>query len=91
MELGIVTVYSGPGHPEKNPENERVHGNIKEAATIPVAWNLLRQRKIEGFRRGHREDSAYLSLNGHTPWELYSRFTRRYKGSIGVYEYLAEY
>jgi transposase InsO family protein len=63
MNLGTVPVYSDPGHPVQNPERERMHTDLKAAATGPVAWNLAPlQRKFEGFRRQHNEVRPHQSL-----------------------------
>jgi transposase InsO family protein len=40
LELGIVPVYSDPGHPEQNRRHERTHEELKAEATRPPASSL---------------------------------------------------
>jgi len=88
MDLGIVPVYSDPGHPEQNPEHERMHKDLKAASARPPAWSLGRQQqKFEAFRHEHNEVRPHQSLYGHTPQELYYRSARVYDGTIQPYEY----
>ena len=90
MDLGIIPVYSDPGHPEQNAEHERMHKDLKAAATHPVAWSLRgQQRKFEAFRREHNEVKPHQALNGHTPQELFYRSSHLYDGTIQPYEYPA--
>ena len=42
MDLGILPVYSDPGHPEHNGSHERMHEELKAEATKPSAYNLAR-------------------------------------------------
>jgi transposase InsO family protein len=71
IEHGITPVYSDPGHPEHNPEHERMHRDLKAAATHPAAYSLGRQQvKFEQFRHEHNEVRPHQSLEKHTPQEL---------------------
>ncbi|MGA2766009.1 MAG: DDE-type integrase/transposase/recombinase [Spirochaetia bacterium] len=40
MDLGIVPVYSDPGHPEHNGSHERMHRELKADATRPAKYSL---------------------------------------------------
>jgi transposase InsO family protein len=92
MDLGIIPVYSDPGHPEQNPEHERMHRDLKAEATRPAAWNLSRQqKKFDSFRREHNEVRPHQALHGRTPQDLYYRSARTYDGTIQRYEYPAEF
>ena len=65
MDLGIVPVYSDPGHPEQNPEHERMHKDLKAASARPPAWSLGRQQqKFEAFRYEHNDVRPHQSLYG---------------------------
>ena len=88
MDLGIIPEYSDPGHPEQNPEHERMHKDLKAEATRPPAWNLGRQQhKFETFRHEHNDVRPHQALRGHTPQELYYRSARLYDETIQPYEY----
>jgi hypothetical protein len=92
MDLGIIPVYSDPGHPEQNAEHERMHKDLKEEATRPPARNLcMQQKKFEAFRHEHNEVRPHQSLNGRRPQDMYYRSARGYDGTIKPYEYPAGY
>jgi transposase InsO family protein len=56
MELGIMPVYSDPGHPEQNGRHERMHRELKAEASKPAAYSLGWQpRKFDEFRRRYNE------------------------------------
>jgi transposase InsO family protein len=68
IEHGVTPVYSDPGHPEDNPEHERMHGDLKAAATHPVGYSLGRQQaNFDQFRHKHNEVRPHQSLGKHTP------------------------
>ena len=49
-------MYSDPGHPEHNPEHERMHRDLKECRHAPCAYSLGRQQvKFDEFRHEHNE------------------------------------
>lgn len=90
MDLGIVPVYSDPGHPEQNPEHERMHADLKAEATHPVAWDMgSQQKKFKAFRHEHNDVRPHQALHGHMPQELYYRCARLYDGTIEPYQYPA--
>jgi len=88
MDLGIMPVYSDPGHPEQNPEHERMHRDLKAEATRPPSWDLPRQqRKFDAFRHEHNDLRPHQALAGHMPQDLYYRSARVYEGTIQPYQY----
>jgi transposase InsO family protein len=90
MDLEIIPVYSDPGHPEHNPEHERMHEDLKAEATHSVAWDLARQqRKFKAFGHEHNDVRPHQALHGHAPQELYYRSARVYDGTIQPYQYPA--
>ena len=92
MDMGITPVYSDPGHPEHNPEHERMHEDLKAEATHPVAWDLGRQQgKFKAFRHEHNDVRPHQALYGHTPQELYYRSARVYDGIIAPYRYPVDF
>jgi transposase InsO family protein len=92
MDLGIIPVYSDPGHPEQNPEHERMHRDLKAETTRPAAYNLSKQQqKFDSFRREHNEVRPHQALHGRTPQDLYYRSARTYDGRIQPYEYPPEF
>ena len=88
LEHGITPVYSDPGHPEHNPEHERMHKDLKDAATYPPAYSLGRQqKKFEAFRHEHNDVRPHQSLNKNTPQELYYRSARNYEATVEPWKY----
>ena len=88
IEHEVCPVYSDPGHPEHNPEHERMHRDLKAAATHPVAYSLGRQQvKFEEFRHEHNEVRPHQSLDKHTPQELYYRSARNYVKEVEPWKY----
>jgi transposase InsO family protein len=88
IEHGIMPVYSDPGHPEHNPEHERMHKDLKEATTRPVAYSLGRQqKKFDEFRHEHNDVRPHQSLYGHAPQDLYYRSARNYIAAVEPWKY----
>lgn len=88
IEHEVSPVYSDPGHPEHNPEHERMHRDLKAAATHPTAYSLGRQQlKFEQFRHEHNEVRPHQSLGKHTPQELYYRSARTYETKVEPWTY----
>ena len=77
MDLGIVPVYSDPGHPEHNGSHERMHEELKAEATKPPAYSLGRQqRKFDAFRQDYNEQRPHQALGQRKPAQLYRRSSR---------------
>jgi transposase InsO family protein len=88
IEHGITPVYSDPGHPEHNPEHERMHRDLKAACTHPAAYSLARQQlKFDAFCHEHNDVRTHQSLNKHTPQELYYRSARNYEPAVEPWTY----
>ena len=88
MELGIVPVYSDPGHPEHNGSHERMHEELKAEATKPPAYSLGRQqRKFDAFRQEYNEDRPHQALGQRKPAQLYRRSSRRLPRRIKAWKY----
>jgi hypothetical protein len=78
MELGIVPVYSDPGHPEQNGSHERMHEELKAEATRPPAYSLgPQQRKFNIFRCEYNEERPHQALEQRKPREFYRPSRRR--------------
>jgi hypothetical protein len=92
IEHRITPVYSDPGHPEHNPGHERMHRDLKAAATHPVAYSLGRQQmKFDEFRHEHNEVRPHQSLDKHTPQEPYYRSARNYEKEAEPWKYLDDF
>jgi transposase InsO family protein len=88
MELGIVPVYSDPGHPEHNGSHERMHEELKADATRPPASSLgWQQRKFEVFRREYNKERPHQALGQRKPKEFYERSPRRLPRKIAAWKY----
>jgi len=88
IELGIVPVYSDPGHPEQNGSHERMHEELKAEATRPPAHSLAgQQRKFNAFRQDYNDDRPHQALGQRKPRELYRRSRRRLARSIRPWKY----
>jgi transposase InsO family protein len=88
IEHSVTPVYSDPGHPEHNPEHERMHKDLKAVVTHPPAYSLGRQQvKFEQFRHEHNELRTHQSLNQHTPRDLYYRSARNYDPEVEPWQY----
>jgi len=88
IELGILLVYSDPGHPEQNGRHERMHKDLKPEATKPAAWSLGRQQnKFDEFRWRYNEARPRDVLGQNTAQELYYRSAKTYDGTIQPWQY----
>ena len=88
IELGIVPVYSDPGHPQDNANHERMHRELKAAATKPSAANLGRQQlKFAEFRHEYNDLRPHQGLRQRRPQDLYYRSARTYTPDIEPWQY----
>lgn len=88
IELGIVPVYSDPGHPEQNGSHERMHKELKAEATRPPAHSLGRQQsKFDAFRHEYNDVRPHRALGQRSPQEVYYRSTREYITGIEAWQY----
>jgi transposase InsO family protein len=88
LELGIVPVYSDPGHPEQNGRHERMHAELKAEATRPPASSLGRQqRKFDAFRQDYNEQRPHQALGQRKPCEFYQHSRRRPPAQIRLWKY----
>ena len=88
LELGIVPVYSDPGHPEQNGRHERMHEELKAEATKPPASSLGRQqRKFDAFREFYNEKRPHPALGQRKPSEFYQRSRHRLPAQIRPWKY----
>ena len=88
IELGIVPVYSAPGHPEDNASHERMHEELKAEATRPPAYSLgAQQRKFDAFRQEYNEERPHQGLGQRKPGEFYRRSARKLPRKIAQWKY----
>jgi transposase InsO family protein len=90
MELGIIPVYSDPGHPQQNGRHERMHKDLKAEATRPpgAGWRS-QQRKFEVFRKEYNEVRPHDALMLRTPNEVHRKSGREYCGRVQEWVYPA--
>jgi transposase InsO family protein len=88
MDLGIVPVYSDPGHPEHNASHERMHRELKADATRPPKYSLgWQQQRFDGFRQEYNEERPHQSLGLRKPRQLYYRSARNYCQEALTWDY----
>ena len=88
IELGIVPVYSDPGHPQDNANHERMHRELKAAAAKPSAANLGRQQlKFDEFRHEYNDLRPHQGIRQRRPQDLYYRSARTYTADIEPWQY----
>jgi transposase InsO family protein len=88
MDLGIVPVYSDPGHPEHNGSHERMHEELKAEATKPPAYSLGRQqRKFDAFRQDYNEQRPHQALGQRKPAQLYRPSARKLPRRLKAWKY----
>ena len=88
MDLGIVPVYSDPGHPEHNGSHERMHEELKAEATKPPAYSLGRQqRKFDVFRQDYNEQRPHQALGQRKPAQLYRPSARKLPRRLKTWKY----
>jgi transposase InsO family protein len=91
IEIGITPVYSDPGHPEQNGRHERMHRDLKAAATRPPAGCLVSQQKVfEKFIKEYNNERPHEALNMKTPSDVHIRSTREYPRIIRDWDYPKE-
>jgi transposase InsO family protein len=88
IDLGIVPVYSDPGHPEQNGRHERMHRELKADATRPPGYSLGRQQqKFDEFRQQYNDFRPHQALGQRRPQQVYYRSARQYKDERDVWDY----
>jgi transposase InsO family protein len=88
IDLGIVPVYSDPGHPEHNGSHERMHKELKAEATQPPGYSLGRQQqKFDEFRQEYNEIRPHQALGQQRPRQLYYRSAKQYRDEPRLWDY----
>jgi len=91
MEIGITPVYSDPGHPEQNGRHERMHRDLKAAATRPPAGCLVSQQKVfNKFIQEYNFERPHDALEMRTPSDVHTRSTREFPRIIRDWDYAKE-
>ena len=68
VHLRIELQLIGPGCPQQNGRQERMHRTLKEATALPPRANLATQQKtFEAFRREYNEERPHESLGQRPP------------------------
>jgi len=88
IELGILPVYSDPGHPEQNGRHERMHEELKAETARAPGYDLgPQQRKFNAFRHEYNEVRPHQALGQSTPQQVYYRSATEYPDRIEPWEY----
>ena len=88
MDLGITPVYSDPAHPEQNGRHERMHRDLKAAATRPPGKDLSAQQSMfNQFRTEYNEVRPHEALAMATPASVHVHSPRTYTRRIVEWEY----
>lgn len=91
MEIGVTPVYSDPGHPEQNGRHERMHRDLKAAATRPPAGCMVSQQKVfDRFIREYNFERPHEALDMKTPSKVHVRSNREYPRVIRDWDYARE-
>jgi len=88
MDLGITPVYSDPGCPTQNGRHERMHRDLKSAATRPAGTCLADQQcKFDKFIREFNTIRPHEALDMRRPAQVHVMSTREYHGRIYDWDY----
>lgn len=79
IRLGITPELIEPGHPEQNPQHERMHRTLKAETTRPPAATCrAQQRRFCHWRREYNEQRPHEALHQQPPATLYRHSSRPY-------------
>jgi transposase InsO family protein len=88
MDLGIIPVYSDPGHPEHNGSHERMHRELKADATRPPKYSLgWQQQTFDEFRHEYNEERPHQAIGQQRPAQLYYRSAKIYCEQPQAWDY----
>ncbi len=88
IELGIMPVFSDPGHPEQNGRHERMHRDLKAACVKPAAYDLkAQQRRLNRFVKQYNHERPHEALGMETPVSIHSFSTRPFLERIPKFDY----
>lgn len=92
FELGIEPELIKPGHPEQNPEHERMHRTLKLEILDDVGRTIIdQQRHFDKWRKTYNTIRPHESIGMKCPADLYEKSPRKYNGNIKIYEYPEQY
>lgn len=92
FELGIEPELIKPGHPEQNPEHERMHRTLKLEILDDVGQTITdQQKRFDEWRRTYNTIRPHESIGMKCPIELYEKSPRKYNDNIKPYEYPEQY
>ncbi len=88
LKLGIRVERITRGHPEDNGAHERMHRELKAAATRPPERHArAQQRRLDAFRREYNEERPHEGIGQTLPAELYHPSGRPYTGATPGLDY----
>jgi putative transposase len=92
IRLGIKPERIHPGHPEENPEHERMHRTLKqETARPPKNTYRSQQKAFDRFLWEFNEERPHEALHMKTPSECYQPSARAYPNRLAEMEYPTNY
>ena len=88
IQLGIMPVFSDPGHPEQNGRHERMHRDLKAACALPSAFDLrAQQRSLNHFVKEYNIERPHEALDMKTPAKVHKFSTRPFPERIPRFDY----
>jgi transposase InsO family protein len=88
MRLGIRPERIAPGHPEQNPEHERMHRELKaDTARPPARTEALQQLRFDEFRSIWNHERPHEALGQVPPARLWQPSPRRFPEHLPQPEY----
>nr|WP_296313126.1 integrase core domain-containing protein [Winogradskyella sp. UBA3174] len=92
IELGIMPVFSDPGHPEQNGRHERMHRDLKADCAKPSAYDLkAQQRRLNHFVKEYNHVRTHETLDMETPASIHQFSTRPFHERIKLFDYNSKF
>nr|WP_169933966.1 integrase core domain-containing protein [Nonlabens sp. Ci31] len=92
IELGIMPVFSDPGHPEQNGRHERMHRDLKADCAKPSAYDLkAQQRRLNHFVKEYNHIRPHEALDMETPASVHLFSTRPFTERIKLFDYNSKF
>ena len=77
MMMGILPVFSRPGHPQDNGRHERMHLDLKAGTTRPPAATLTaQQKKFDDFIQRYNIERPHEGIDMQRPANLFRKSPR---------------
>ena len=88
IDLGIMPVFSDPGHPEQNGRHERMHRDLKAECAKPSSYDFKsQQRRLNTFLKQYNNIRPHEALDMKTPSQIHKIENKPFPERIPKYEY----